>query len=110
MEVREPLELLKKYVRSHSDIKKIANRDEPIRSCNANGNPYVIHMYQQAQGILEKQGPMQKQRNAAVGEENLNSNISLAEDKGFSFFHYDSPFALADASIRFSSIRGFRWR
>lgn len=98
MEFREPMELQKKHVQSHSDTEKIANGDEPTRSCNGNGNRYVIHIFFQAQGIQEKQGPIQKQPNAAASEENLNSNISLAEDKGSSFFHFGSLFALADAS------------
>lgn len=73
---------------------------------NANASPDVNHMNLQAQGIhlalhshsmqTDIQDPMQTQPNASV-EKTLNFDISQAYEKGFSLFHFGSPFALAAA-------------
>ncbi|XP_074349464.1 uncharacterized protein LOC141689174 isoform X1 [Apium graveolens] len=108
------------------DKKQIETGGEPIRSCpleksrihvpaivpkeNVNDNTDVTHMNVQAQRIhvaafpshslqrdvQAKQDPTQTQANASV-EKNLNIDISQANDKDFSLFHFGSPFALADA-------------
>lgn len=101
-----------KFEEAVLDKKQIENVGEPIRSCsldksriyvpaivpqeNVNRNHLALHSHKMQMDVPTKQDPMQTKPNASV-EKNFNNDISQANNKAFSLFHFGGPFGLADA-------------